>query len=451
MPANAATWNIGVARRRITPPLGCQMAGFDARKGVASAVHDDLHARALVFDDGATTVAFVSVEVIAVSAEFSAVVRALVEVATGIPAANVFLCATHTHCGPVTMHHFFNQGQPLDEDYLATLRDAIVAAVRAAAEDRKPRALRAGMVPCEGIAVNRRTTDGLPVDPYAGVLLVEELDGAPAAIAVMYACHTTVLGPDTLSITQDFPFYALAKLKSVLGSETEALFFNGAEGDLSIGHKSDLSAVGIIDSFRTFETAERLGEKLADSVIDGLSLLAYEEPVIDIASNFVALPLKTYGPLSSMILAREKALREIDSEDCSPEMLLKRQRALFARIEEYYASLYEASEATEPKTLAVEISAILLGGTVFLTLPGEIFIQVALAMRAASPFARTLFLGLTNNYIGYLPDELSSAISGYEVIASRVPASAGRLLQDEAQVMLRQMKTRSALREASKA
>jgi hypothetical protein len=134
-------------------------------------------------------------------------------------------------------------------------------------------------------------------------------------------------------------------------------------------------------------------------------------------------------------------------------MLLKRQQALFARIEEYYASLYEASEVsepTEPKTLAVEISAILLGGTVFLTLPGEIFIRVALAMRAASPFARTLFLGLTNNYIGYLPDEMSSATSGYEVIASRVPASAGKLLQDEAQVMLQQIKTRSALREASK-
>jgi hypothetical protein len=429
------------------------MAGFDARKGVANAVHDDLHARALVFDDGATRVAFVSVEVIAVSAEFSAVVRALVESATGIPAANVFLCATHTHCGPVTMHHFFNQGQPLDEDYLAALRDAIVAAVWAAAEDRKPRALKTGMVPCEGIAVNRRTSDGLPVDPYAGVLLVEELNGGPAAIAVIYACHTTVLGPNTLSITQDFPFYTLAKLKSVLGSETEALFFNGAEGDLSIGHKSDLSAVGVVDSFRTFETAERLGEKLADSVIAGFSLLAYEEPAIDIASNSVALPLKTYGPLSSMIVASEKALRGIDSEEASPEMLLKRQQALFARIEEYYASLYEASEVsepTEPKTLAVEISAILLGGTVFLTLPGEIFIRVALAMRAASPFARTLFLGLTNNYIGYLPDEMSSATSGYEVIASRVPASAGKLLQDEAQVMLQQIKTRSALREASK-
>jgi hypothetical protein len=45
---------------------------------------------------------------------------------------------------------------------------------------------------------------------------------------------------------------------------------------------------------------------------------------------------------------------------------------------------------------------------------------------------------------------MSSATSGYEVIASRVPASAGKLLQDEAQVMLQQMKTRSALREASK-
>ena len=449
MPASAAAWKIGVARQQITPLLGSQMAGFDARKDVAKSVHDDLHVRVLVLDDGTTTIAFVSVEVIAVSAEFAASVRALIESVTAIPAANIFLCATHTHCGPVTMHHFFNQGQPLDEGYLVHLRDVIVATVRRASERRKPRTLKVGLVECNGVAVNRRTSNGLPVDPYAGVLLVEEPDGTPAAIAVMYACHTTVLGPDILSITQDFPFYTLRKLNDALGSDVEAMFFNGAEGDLSIGHKSDLSAVGIIDSFRTFETAQRLGEQLADAVLSGLGSLAREEPLIEIVSASVALPLKKYASLREMAAAKEKALLAIDASAQGPEMLVKRQQGLFARIEEYYASLYEDLDMPEPKTLAVEFSAILLGETAFLTLPGEIFVRVALAMRRASPFPRTLFLGLTNNYIGYLPDEQATASSGYEVVASRVPASAGRVLQEHAERMLEQVKARAATRKVT--
>ena len=415
MQANSSRWRIGVARSLITPPLGCQMAGFDARKGVATSVHDDLHARALVFDDGNRQVAFVSVEVIAVSAEFANTVRQRIESATGIPASHIFLCATHTHCGPVTMHHFFNQGQPLDESYLSSLGDVIVTAVRSASTDRKLRTLKTGLVACSGIAVNRRTPDGLPVDPYAGVLLVEEMNGAPTAVAVVYACHTTVLGPDILSVSQDFPFYTLERLRNTLGNNVETLFFNGAEGDLSIGHKSDLSAVGIVDAFRTFDTAKRLGERLADAVLAGLPTLTLERPVIEVRTTNLALPLKQYDPLPVKVTARQKSLLEIAEGGQDPGMLVKRQQALFARIEEYYAALYEASYSPEPKTLTVEFSAIVLGNTAFLTLPGEIFVRIALAMREASPYPRTLFLGLTNNYIGYLPDEEATAFSGYEL------------------------------------
>src|SRR3954451_7844044 len=106
---------IGTSSEIITPELGCPLAGFDARKGVAESVHDDLFARALVLDDGATAVALVSVEVLGVSKAFADVVRAETERWTGIPAANIVLSATHTHCAPVTLNHFFNQGQPLDQ------------------------------------------------------------------------------------------------------------------------------------------------------------------------------------------------------------------------------------------------------------------------------------------------------------------------------------------------
>jgi len=440
-----AEWLIGFARQRITPPLGCEMAGFDARKGVAQAVHDDLYVHAIAFEAGDVQVVLVSVDVIAVSQEFSLSVRREVEAASGVPSSHIFLSATHTHCGPVTINGFFNQGQFLDEEYLLTLRGHIVLAIKGALENKRPRTLRTGMVPVDGVAVNRRTEDGLPVDPYAGVLLIEEADGKTAAVAVIYACHTTVLGPNTLSLTQDFPFYTLAKLKQVLGDEVEALYFNGAQGDLSIGHKSNLSAVGIVDPFRTFATAQRLGERLADAVLTGFAELEVEAPRIEVLVREVALPLKQYEPLAVMTKAREDAAREIVASRMDTEMLAKRQHSLFARIEEYYAKLYEELDAPAPKALTVEFAVILLGETALLTLPGEIFVRVALGIREASPFAKTLFLGLTNNYIGYLPDHEASRDSGYEVVASRVPAAAGDVLQAEAASMLRKLKEARAL------
>ena len=132
-------------------------------------------------------------------------------------------------------------------------------------------------MPVNGIAVNRRTENGLPIDETAGVLVVEEPHGKSAAVAIFYACHTTTLGPDTLEITADFPHYTIQKLKQQLGSEVEVMYLNGAEGDLSVGHKSDLSAVGVIAPNRTFKRAEELGSRLADCVLAGWDRLAPED------------------------------------------------------------------------------------------------------------------------------------------------------------------------------
>ena len=142
-----ANWKIGTARRRITPPVGGQMAGFDARKLASNAVHDELHARAFVFEAGGQSVVLVSVEVIAVSAGLSVDVRARISAATGISAANIILSATHTHCGPVTLNHFFNQGQPLDVAYVETLANGITQAAIEAHQSRRERVLKTGLVP----------------------------------------------------------------------------------------------------------------------------------------------------------------------------------------------------------------------------------------------------------------------------------------------------------------
>ncbi|HEY3836301.1 MAG TPA: neutral/alkaline non-lysosomal ceramidase N-terminal domain-containing protein [Bryobacteraceae bacterium] len=416
---------IGAASEIITPDLGCEMAGFAARTGRATGIHDDLHARALVLDNGQTRIALISVELLGVTRALTEAVRARIERDTGIPAQNVVIAATHTHCGPTTFTHFYNQGQPLDESYLVRLADAVVVATHAAYGKRRPASLRSGFVRTEGIAVNRRSDNGLPIDPDAGVLLATGTDGRPIAIAISFACHTTVLGPNTLEISGDYAHYTILELQQEFGAEV--LFFNGAEGDISIGHKSNLSAVGVIAPFRTFQKAEEIGVRLARAVSSGLSSLEPEEPVLDVAVRTLQLPLKTYAPLAEMTRRVEQNLAAQEGLS-GEELLLTLQRTLFSRIDEYYAALYESADGPEPKTLPFEMTAVRIGNTAMLSFPGEVFVEIALAIRRQVHFKRVLFLGLANGYNGYFPTAEADVSAGYEVVASRVtPAAAATL------------------------
>jgi neutral ceramidase len=58
-----------------------------------------------------------------------------------------------------------------------------------------------------------------------------------------------------------------------------------------------------------------------------------------------------------------------------------------------------------------------------------VFVAIALNIRRESPFARTMFFGLANDYIGYVPTAEANANAGYEVVASRVGPDAAGILE----------------------
>ena len=107
----------GAARVDITPPPGQPMAGFPmiqtktpgapadmsdyfGRQGVAAGVHDPLYARALVLDDGQRAIAIVAVDLVVVTADFTAAIRNAVHEAIGIQPDHLMIAASHTHAGP---------------------------------------------------------------------------------------------------------------------------------------------------------------------------------------------------------------------------------------------------------------------------------------------------------------------------------------------------------------
>ena len=60
-------------------------------------VHDELHARCLVLDDGKTRIALVVCDLLGLHRSVSVEARRLIHEATGIPPENVVISATHTH------------------------------------------------------------------------------------------------------------------------------------------------------------------------------------------------------------------------------------------------------------------------------------------------------------------------------------------------------------------
>jgi neutral ceramidase len=437
---------VGVAKKTITPKLGCELAGFDARKGVATGIHDDLFARALVIANREKAVAFVSLDLIGIPQQTTDAVRKLVHASTGIAERDIILSATHTHCGPVTIKHFFNADQPLDADYMNGLEKLVTEVIQEAFEQKTPAVLKTGLIPVTGVASNRRTESGKPIDGLAGVLLTEDLSGNVRSVLVNYPCHPTVLGPNTLEVTRDFPHYFIEHLNNYFGEGVTPIYFNGTEGDLSIGHKSYLSAVGIIAPFRTFEKAREIGTRLAECVISTIDMLMTEVPELASEHSILALPLKRYAPRKEMKQKKEAALAaltELGQGAPEEELIARRQDWLFARIEDYYSSLYEQTEG-DP-VLRIEVSAVRVGDTAIVSVPGEVFVEIGLAIRQNSPFPRTMIVGLANDYIGYVPTVEQAEASGYEVVASRVTPEASRVLEGGAIELLNKLRATQAV------
>ena len=82
----------GTARVTITPPVGLHLQGYN-RGRPAEGIRDDLYARALVLERGATRFALVCADIIGLEQNSVARTRDLIQEATGIPGEAVCIAA----------------------------------------------------------------------------------------------------------------------------------------------------------------------------------------------------------------------------------------------------------------------------------------------------------------------------------------------------------------------
>lgn len=468
--APAAPLKVGMAETDITPPEGFPMAGYYHERR-ATGTHDPLKAKAIVFDDGSTSAALVVCDVTGIAIDLSTEVRRLAEAATGIPAANISIAATHSHTAPDYSKDLYDflaaqkAGQQEEEKrYAATLIERIVEAIRQAHAARQPATIDAGSaIQEEPISFNRRFVmkdgsvrtwqrlDGTgvlraagPIDPEVGILQVRSADQSRVVgVLSNFALHLDTVGGTSWS--GDYPFYVEQVLRKTLDPNVVSIFGTGCCGDIN-----HVDPVG-----KDRNKTDQIGLSLAKTVQDGLKKVQrLESPTLRSLRATVPVPLQK--------ITTEQVAK---SQPLVAEARAGKQIEFFSLVTAYKTLILEQLHKREPTagsrellswglthhwagvgdTLPVDVHVIAIGdGVAIVCLPGEVFVNLGLAIKQASPFRTTLLIELSNCVETiYVPHRAAYAGGSYEVTNSNLEPGGGEMIVESAVRLLREAASRS--------
>jgi len=411
----------GAARADITPRLGCHIAGlFEDR--IASDIHDPLYAKALVLSDGSVNLAIVVCDLIQLTQEDVEAGKACIEKATGITPDHVLMAATHTHYGPATEGAL---GTPRDDVYMRDAMERIADSVTLALNRLRPAEVGVATTQVRGESFNRRwlmkdgsikTNPGYlnpdavrpagGTDPELILLAVRDDQRRPIALLANYSLHY-VGGPYDTVVSADYFGYFERALQRMAGGDFVGIMANGFCGDIN---NCDFSRPAP-DMPHPFFQAERVGNVVAAaaySAWQGLRGFQYDSSPA-LGSVMQEVTFRRRVPTAAELEAARRIMAAPAPAVGTPE----RMDWIYAR---------EALLVNEePLERQVPVMALRVGDLGILGLPGEIFVDYGLQIKAESPFSHTMTVELANGCVGYCPTEVALQQGSYE---SRLARSA---------------------------
>ncbi|MBN1506395.1 MAG: neutral/alkaline non-lysosomal ceramidase N-terminal domain-containing protein [Sedimentisphaerales bacterium] len=442
--AGAGPLQAGVAVTDITPPIGYRMSGYFNER-LSTGVLNPLRAKALVLRQGSTRAAMVFCDIIGLSPDVSKKAREAAQRETGIPAQNILLSATHTHTGPLyhdALRDYLHERavskhgrDPCEEkDYPAQLVAGIVEAIKEADAKVQPVRLEAGVAQQQGLSFNRRfhMKDGTvrfnpgslnpdivraagPIDPDVGIVWLRSADGDKTLAGVVnFPLHLDTTGGTQYAA--DYPYYVEQALRQTLGNDFVLLFGTGTCGD--INH--------IDVTTRERLKSDHIGRTLAGTVTASLpALKAVASPSLAIRREIVEAPLQTFTPQEI-----EQAKRDMAKVGTSELPFLDQVRAY---------KILDVQSRTGT-TLPLEVQVFRLSDEAAVVgLPGEVFVDLGLAIKQASPFSMTLVVELCQDDCGYIPTRKAFAEGSYETVNSRIAPGGGEMLVEAAVRLLKEL------------
>ena len=263
VPILSATLNVGIGRSDITPPIGTPSAGYKERKGAGmEGVHDPLLAIALFIDNGEKQIALCSVDHLGFTFEMVQEVIQRVHLEPELKGCDVYIGSSHTHSGGGAYLNIPLIGQVLAGPYSRETTNfyvqGTVEAIIQASKHTTPSKIGIGYGNAKDLSQYRGLwPTGVTPLPDVAVIKITKLDETPFAVLFNYAVHPTILKSENRLFSSDFVGYARNHLQSLLGSDVQPIYFNGAQGDI---------IPVIFNEEDRFASCKAFGQSLAETV-----------------------------------------------------------------------------------------------------------------------------------------------------------------------------------------
>ena len=403
--------------------------GIVAAKG--ERVIDSLFARSLVIEQGGNAIAVCVVDSLAVPASIVLRAKAIVSEQIGIPSDRILISATHAHSAPCVMGA---HGTPVQEDYAEQLpgwiAESIVNAYARRVDAQVGYAVtnadryiycrhwimepgHAGGVLFSGRDGNiammnpghenpfkiRQTAE---VDRSIPVLSVQTIDGRPLSVLASFCTHYA--GAPALS--SDYFGVVAQELERTLSRDTSAPFV----GIMANGTSGDANCIDFSRPAQPFNHRE-VGKYVAQRILDLIPAMTYQSNVTvdgqleNITVNARVADAEELQQAEAYVATKMRGRSPSDNP-------LPSNDPLPSNIEENYAR-ETVLLSKMPRTRDLPLQALRIGDMVIAGYPNETFNATGFAVRARSPFAVTMNIGLANEYAGYLPPADQFPLGGY--------------------------------------
>lgn len=254
---------VGIAKSDITPPIGTPSAGYTDRKGEGmEGIHDPLLAIALFIDNGKRKIVLCSVDHLGFPYEMTQKIIEQVHKTPSLSNAEIYIASSHTHSGGGAYLNIPRLGESLAGSYNQAIVDFYI-------EKTAQTIIKASESPILAkIGIGYKEAD--PISTYRGtwptissplsdlmILKITKLDDTPLAVLFNYPMHPTVLKSQNKLFSADFVAEARNQIETLLGSNIQALYFNGAQGDI---------LPKVFDETDLWNSCHILGTSLANTV-----------------------------------------------------------------------------------------------------------------------------------------------------------------------------------------
>ncbi|MDD4143640.1 MAG: hypothetical protein PHN68_03290 [Prolixibacteraceae bacterium] len=422
----------GAAKSNITPFLGEGIIG-GWNPPPATHIHDELHARCLVLDDGETKLAFIIIDNCIINRELYDEARRIINEETGLPGANVLMSTVHTHSATSSLGGSpsiieWKKGKPFNEYQNFVVR-RIADVVRIAINNLEPARIGwgKGNVP-EHVFIRRwKMKPGTPMpnplggedqvvmnpgvenpnllepagepDTEVSFISVQSADGRPLALLANYSLHY-VGGVPVGHISADYFAIFADRIQELLKADRQDPPFIGIMSNGTSGDANNINFRGPVEKNPPYAKMKKVADDVAREVYRVHNKITFHDwvPLKAAASD---LNLEVRKPDKDMVTRAENVLNR-------PETVKS-----VHRLEKIYAE-FMMEMLDWPDNIEIMLQTFRIGDLGIAAIPFEVFAATGMEIKTKSPFDATFTIELANGWYGYLPTPEQHELSGYE-------------------------------------